>query len=115
VADVAWVRQFVESLLSSNNRIGESCSLAIITLGDVDAYGVFNVSGFSFTDLSTNFYGASYDREVATAWRIRHIGIQHESEVTEETLQLLDFAALRSDVLEHWAKQEAADAAGGNS
>ena len=115
VADVTWVRQFIESLLSSNNRIGESCSLAIITLGDVDAYGVFNVSGFSFTDLSTNFYGASYDREVATAWRIRHIGIQHESEVTEETLQLLDFAALRSDVLEHWAKQEAADAAGGNS
>jgi hypothetical protein len=115
VADVSWVRQFVESLLSSNNRIGESCSLAIITLGAVDAYGVFNVSGFSFTDLSTNFYGASYDREVATAWRIRHIGIQHESELTEETLQLLDFAALRSDVLEHWAKQEAADAAGGNS
>ena len=115
VADVSWVRQFIESLLSSNNRIGESCSLAIITLGAVDAYGVFNVSGFSFTDLSTNFYGASYDREVATAWRIRHIGIQHESEVTEETLQLLDFAALRSDVLEHWAKQEAADAAGGNS
>jgi hypothetical protein len=115
VADISWVRQFIESLLSSNNRIGESCSLAIITLGDVDAYGVFNVSGFSFTDLSTNFYGASYDREVATAWRIRHIGIQHESEVTEETLQLLDFAALRSDVLEHWAKQEAADAAGGNS
>lgn len=115
VADVTWVRQFVESLLSSNNRIGESCSLAIITLGDVDAYGVFNVSGFSFTDLSTNFYGASYDREVAIAWRIRHIGIQHESEVTEETLELLDFAALRSDVLEHWAKQEAADAAGGNS
>jgi hypothetical protein len=115
VADVSWVRQFVESLLSSNNRIGESCSLAIITLGAVDAYGVFNVSGFSFTDLSTNFYGASYDREVATAWRIRHIGIQHESEVTEETLQLLDFAALRSDVLEHWEKQEAADAAGGNS
>jgi hypothetical protein len=115
VADVSWVRQFVESLLSSNNRIGESCSLAIITLGAVDAYGVFNVSGFSFTDLSTNFYGASYDREVATAWRIRHIGIQHESEVAEETLQLLDFAALRRDVLEHWAKQEAADAAGGNS
>jgi hypothetical protein len=115
VADVTWVRQFIESLLSSNNRIGESCSLAIITLGDTDAYGVFSVSGFSFTDLSTNFYGASYDREVATAWRIRHIGIQHESEVTEETLQLLDFAALRIDVLEHWAKQEAADAAGGNS
>ena len=115
VADVTWARQFVESLLSSNNRIGESCSLAIITLGDTDAYGVFNVSGFSFTDLSTNFYGASYDREVATAWRIRHIGIQHESEVTEETLQLLDFAALRSDVLEHWEKQEAGDAAGGNS
>jgi hypothetical protein len=115
VADVSWVRQFIESLLSSNNRIGESCSLAIITLGGADAYGVFNVSGFSFTDLSTNFYGASYEREVATAWRIRHIGIQHESEVTEETLQLLDFAALRIDVLEHWAKQEAADAAGGNS
>jgi hypothetical protein len=115
VADVTWVRQFVESLLSSNNRIGESCSLAIITLGDVDAYGVFNVSGFSFTDLSTNFYGASYDREVATAWRIRHIGIQHESEVTAETLPLLDFAALRADVLEHWAKQEAADVAGGNA
>jgi hypothetical protein len=115
VADVTWVRQFVESLLSSNNRIGESCSLAIITLGDVDAYGVFNVSGFSFTDLSTNFYGASYDREVATAWRIRHIGIQHESELTEETLHLFDFAALRTDVLEHWAKQEAAEAEGGNS
>ena len=115
VADVTWVRQFVDSLLSSNNRIGESCSLAIITLGDVDAYGVFNVSGFSFTDLSTDFYGASYDREVAIAWRIRHIGIQHESELTEETLHLFDFAALRTDVLEHWAKQEAAEAEGGNS
>ena len=49
VADVTWVRQFVESLLSSNNRIGESCSLAIITLGELDSYGVINVSGFSFT------------------------------------------------------------------
>ena len=115
VADVTWVRQFVDGLLSSNNRIGESCSLAIITLGDVDAYGVFNVSGFSFTDLSTDFYGASYDRDVAIAWRIRHIGIQHESELTEETLPLLDFAALRTDVLEYWAKQEAAEAEGGNS
>ena len=115
VADVTWVRQFVDSLLSSNNRIGESCSLAIITLGDVDAYGVFNVSGFSFTDLSTNFYGASYDQNVAISWRIRHIGIQHESELTEETLHLFDFAALRTDVLEHWAKQEAAETEGGNS
>ena len=114
-ADPKWVRRFVEELLSSNNRIGESCSLAIITLGDVDAYGVFNVSGFSFTDLSTDFYGASYDREVAIAWRIRHIGIQHESELTEETLPLLDFAALRTAVLEYWAKQEAAEAEGGNS
>ena len=114
-ADPKWVRRFVEELLSSNNRIGESCSLAIITLGDVDAYGVFNVSGFSFTDLSTNFYGASYDREVAIAWRIRHIGIQHESELTEETLHLFDFAALRTAVLEYWAEPEEAEAEGGNS
>jgi hypothetical protein len=113
-ADPKWVRGFVEQLLSSCNRIGESCSLAIITLGDVDAYGVFNVSGFSFTDLSTNFYGASFDRDVAIAWRIRHIGIQHESELTEETLPFLDFAALRTDVLEYWAKLEAAEAEVGN-
>jgi hypothetical protein len=113
-ADPKWVRGFAEELLSSNNRIGESCSLAIITLGDVDAYGVFNVSGFSFTDLSTNFYGASFDRDVAIAWRIRHIGIQHESELTEETLPFLDFAALRTDVLEYWAKLEAAEAEVGN-
>jgi hypothetical protein len=114
-ADPNWVRQFVDELLGSNERIGESCSLAIITLGDVDAYGVFNVSGFSFTGLSTNFYGASYDREVATAWRIRHIGIQHESEVTEETVQLLDFAALRSEVLEGWTEAEPTNTEGGNS
>jgi hypothetical protein len=114
-ADHKWVQRFVEELLSSNNRIGESCSLARITLGDIDAYGVFNVSGFSFTGLSTNFYGASYDREVATAWRIRHIGIQHESEVTEETVQLLDFAALRSEVLEGWTEAEPTKTEGGNS
>ena len=114
-ADPKWVRRFVEELLSSNNRIGESCSLAIITLGDVDAYGVFNVSGFSFTDLSTDFYGASYDRDAAIAWRIRHIGIQHESELTEETLHLFDFAALRTAVLEYWAEPEEAEAEGGNS
>jgi hypothetical protein len=114
-ADPNWVRQFVDELLGSNERIGESCSLAIITLGEVDAYGIFNVSGFSFTGLSTNFYGASYDREVATAWRIRHIGIQHESEVTEETVQLLDFAALRSEVLEGWTEAEPTNTEGGNS
>jgi len=114
-ADPKWVQRFVEELLSSNNRIGESCSLAIITLGEVDAYGIFNVSGFSFTDLSTNFYGASYDREVATAWRIRHIGVQHESEVTEETVQLLDFADLRSEVLEGWTETEPTKTEGGNS
>jgi hypothetical protein len=115
VADVSWVRQFVESLLSSNNRIGESCSLAIITLGAVDAYGVFTISGYSFSGLDIEFYGATYDREAAIAWRINRLGIVQESDITAETLQLLDFAALRSDVLEHWAKQEAADAAGGNS
>jgi hypothetical protein len=49
------------------------------------------------------------------AWRISRLGIVQESDITAETLQLLDFAALRSDVLEHWAKQEAGDAAGGNS
>ena len=49
------------------------------------------------------------------AWRINRLGIVQESDITETTLQLLDFAALRTEVLEHWAKQEAAEAEGGNS
>jgi len=114
-ADHKWVQRFVEEQLSSNNRVGESCLLARITLGDKDAYGIFNVSGFSFTALYTNFYGASYDREVAIAWRIRNIGVQHESEVTEETVQLLDFTDLRNDVLKRWSTGESAKTESGNT
>ena len=114
VADLAWVKQFVEIAVESD-EIETSCGLSIITLGEVAAYGAYTISGYSFTGLDIEFYGATHDEAAAVAWRINHLGIVQESDITAETLQLLDFAALRSDVLEHWAKQEAADAAGGNS
>jgi hypothetical protein len=114
VADLAWVRQFVEIAVESD-EIETSCGLSTISLGEVDVYGAYTISGFSFSGLDIEFYGATYDREAAIAWRISRLGIVQESDITETTLQLLDFEALRTDVLEHWAKQEAADAAGGNS
>jgi hypothetical protein len=114
VADLAWVKQFVEIAVESD-EIETSCGLSIITLGEVAAYGAYTISGYSFTGLDIEFYGATHEEAAAVAWRINHLGIVQESDITAETLQLLDFAALRSDVLEHWEKQEAADAAGGNS
>ena len=114
VADLAWVRQFVEIAVESD-EIETSCGLSTITLGEVDVYGAYTIGGFSFSGLDIEFYGATHDREAAIAWRINRLGIVQESDITETTLQLLDFAALRTEVLEHWAKQEAADAAGGNS
>ena len=89
--------------------------LSTLTLGEVDVYGAYTISGYSFSGLDIEFYGATHDREAAIAWRINRLGILQESDITETTLQLLDFAALRTDVLEHWAKQEAAEAKGGNS
>jgi hypothetical protein len=114
VADLAWVKQFVEVAVESD-EIETSCGLSIITLGEVAAYGAYTISGYSFTGLDIEFYGATHDEAAAVAWRINRLGIVQESDITAETLQLLDFAALRRDVLEHWAKQEAADVAGGNS
>ena len=114
VADLAWVKQFVEVAVESD-EIETSCGLSIITLGEVDAYGAYTIGGYSFTGLDIEFYGATHDEAAAVAWRINRLGIVQESDITAESLRLLDFAALRSDVLEHWEKQEAADAAGGNS
>ena len=114
VADLAWVRQFVEIAVESD-EIETSCGLSTISLGEVDVYGVYTISGYSFSGLDIEFYGATFDEAAAVAWRINRLGILQESDITETTLQLLDFAALRTEVLEHWAKQEAADAEGGNS
>ena len=114
VADVAWVRQFVE-IAAESDEIETSCGLSTISLGEVDVYGAYTIGGYSFSGLDIEFYGATYDREAAIAWRINRLGIVQESDITEATLQLLDFAALRTEVLEHWAKQEAAEAEGGNS
>jgi hypothetical protein len=114
VAELGWVRQFVEEAVQSD-EIETSCGLVDITLGENVAYGAYTVSGYSFTGISIKFYGATYDKEAAIAWRINRLGIVQESDITETTLQLLDFAALRTDVLEHWAKEEAAEAEGGNS
>jgi len=114
VADLAWVKQFVEIAVESD-EIETSCGLSTITLGEVEVYGAYTIGGYSFTGLDIEFYGATHNEAAAVAWRINRLGIVQESDITAETLQLLDFAALRSDVLEHWEKQEAADAAGGNS
>jgi hypothetical protein len=108
------VKQFVEIAVESD-KIETSCGLSTITLGEVEVYGAYTISGYSFTGLDIEFYGATHDEAAAVAWRINHLGIVQESDITAETLHLLDFAALRSDVLEHWEKQEAADAAGDNS
>ena len=114
VADLAWVRQFVEIAVESD-EIETSCGLTTITLGEVDVYGAYTISGYSFSGLDIEFYGATFDETAAVAWRINRLGIVQESDITETTLQLLDFATLRTDVLEHWAKEETADAEGGNS
>jgi hypothetical protein len=114
VAELGWVRQFVEEAVQ-NDDIETACGLVDLTLGENNAYGAYTVSGYSFSGISIKFYGATYDNETAIAWRINRLGILQESDITEATLQLLDFAALRTDVLEHWAKEEAADAKGGNS
>jgi hypothetical protein len=109
VAELGWVRQFVEEAVQDDN-IETACGLVDLTLGENDAYGAYTVSGYSFTGISIKFYGATYDKAAAIVWRINRLGILQESDITETTLQLLDFAALRTDVLEHWAKQEAAQA-----
>ena len=114
VADLAWVKQFVEIAVESD-EIETSCGLSTITLGEVDVHGAYTIGGYSFSGLDIEFYGATFDEAAAVAWRINRLGIVQESDITETTLQLLDFAALRTDVLEYWAKQEAAEAEGGNS
>jgi hypothetical protein len=114
VVDLVWVRQFVE-VAAESDEIETSCGLYTITLGEVDAFGAYTIGGFSFSGLDIEFYGATFDEAAAVAWRINRLGIVQESDITETTLQHLDFAALRTDVLEHWAKEETADAEGGNS